>query len=393
MISGLVNACQWLRSLIRRRDLEDGLDEEIRFHIDRQVEKNLRAGMTSNDARRQALISFTMATEHGIRYTFSICALALTASVGFAQSPGPDLPAEAAGLDQIVRTLIGVFDQADILALGEDHGRQEDSDLRIALVRHPEFAKKVQAIVVEFASTTEQATLDRYIQGENVSRAQLERVWKTTTQARNGVWDAPIYADFFSAVRDVNTKLPAESRIRIFGGDPGPGDNRSREIAALAVLKEQVLQKRAKALVIYGAAHFYRAAPADYLASMGQDVGLARMLDADYRGRTFVVIPLGGPADRLPPGIAMRDPDYAQFDRAITTPMRPVLVPLKRSPFRELKAEEFLGAKLLTCRGGCRSVFKDSPLTLGEIADACVYFGNSAAVGTTGKDRLRPDLR
>jgi hypothetical protein len=310
-----------------------------------------------------------------MRHAFSTYAIVLTVTIGFAQTPGPTVAAEAAGVDQIVRALIGVFDRADILALGEDHGRQRDSDLRIALVRHSDFAKKVRSIVVEFASTTEQATLDRYIQGENVSRAQLERVWKTTTQAMNGVWDAPIYADFFAAVRDVNAKLPAESRIRVFGGDPGPGDNRSRETAALAVLKEQVLQKGGKALVIYGAAHFYRAAPADYLASQGQDVGLVRMLDADYPGRTYVVIPLGGPPDRLPPGIAMRDPDYTKFDRAIATTIRPVLLSLKELPFRELRAEEFLGAKLLTCRGGCRSVFKDSVLTLGEIADACVYFG------------------
>ena len=35
-----------------------GLDEEIRFHIDQQTEKNLRAGMTPDAARRQALIKF-----------------------------------------------------------------------------------------------------------------------------------------------------------------------------------------------------------------------------------------------------------------------------------------------------------------------------------------------
>ena len=35
-----------------------GLDEEIRFHIDRQTEKNLRAGMAPDEARRQALIKF-----------------------------------------------------------------------------------------------------------------------------------------------------------------------------------------------------------------------------------------------------------------------------------------------------------------------------------------------
>src|SRR5258708_1859052 len=159
-----------------------------------------------------------------------------------AQSPrnaGPlnlRLPDETAGVDAISRTLISAFDQVDIVALGEWHGRiRLDSDLRIAMVRHPDFAKKVRSIVVEFGSTTEQATLDRYIRGENVSRAQLEQVWKTTTQANNGIWDQPIYADFFAAVREVNSKLPAEARVRVFGGDPGPGDNRSRENAAVAV--------------------------------------------------------------------------------------------------------------------------------------------------------------
>jgi uncharacterized iron-regulated protein len=172
------------------------------------------------------------------------------------QPPKVRLPDESTGIDGIARTLISAFDQADIVALGEWHGRiRLDSDLRIAMVRHPDFAKKVRSIVVEFGSTTEQSTLDRYTRGENVSRAQLEQVWKTTTQAANGIWDQPIYADFFAAVRDVNSKLPADARVRVFGGDPGPGDNRSREIAAVSVLKEQVLQRHGKALVIYGAAH------------------------------------------------------------------------------------------------------------------------------------------
>ena len=101
-----------------------------------------------------------------------------------------------------------MFDQADIVALGEWHGRISlDSDLRIALVRHPAFAKNVRSIVVEFGSTTEQATLDRYIRGENISAAELSRVWKTTTQAPNGLGENPIYADFFAAVRDVNSRL------------------------------------------------------------------------------------------------------------------------------------------------------------------------------------------
>jgi predicted permease len=46
------------RSLWRRDALETGLDEEIRFHLGQQTEKNLRAGMSAAEARRQALIRF-----------------------------------------------------------------------------------------------------------------------------------------------------------------------------------------------------------------------------------------------------------------------------------------------------------------------------------------------
>ena len=44
--------------LVRRDALEDGLNEEMRFHIDQQTEKNIRRGMTPAEARRQALIKF-----------------------------------------------------------------------------------------------------------------------------------------------------------------------------------------------------------------------------------------------------------------------------------------------------------------------------------------------
>src|SRR5215470_8920694 len=313
-----------------------------------------------------ALVTVSVANESFIR----------AQSPQIAVPPKVRLPDESTGIEGIARTLVSSFDQVDIVALGEAHQRKLDSDLRIAVVRHPDFPKKVRSIVVEFASTTEQPTLDRYIRGENVSRAQLEQVWKTTTQATNGVWDSPVYPEFLAAVRDVNSRLPADARIRVLGGDPGPGDNRSRETAAVSVLKEQVLQKHGKALVIYGAAHFYRTMPADYLSNMGQDIGIVRMLESDYPGRTLAVIPLGGHLN-IPPGAAAGpDPDYRKFDRALKTQARPVLVPLRRLPFQDFAAEEFSGP-LLNCRGpgGCVNVFKGSPLTLGQMADACVYVG------------------
>jgi predicted permease len=50
----------WLsrsRSLFLRRNL-DVLDEELRFHIEQSAERNIAAGMTAEEARRQALIEF-----------------------------------------------------------------------------------------------------------------------------------------------------------------------------------------------------------------------------------------------------------------------------------------------------------------------------------------------
>ncbi len=124
------------------------------------------------------------------------------------------LPDETAGFDRIVQTLVSAFDHVDIVALGENHWSKMDSDLRIALVRNPEFAQKVRFIVVEFGSTAQQPTLDRYIRGEDVPLAELQQVWKTTTQT-NGIWDSSVYADFYAAVREVNKKLPAGAQVRV----------------------------------------------------------------------------------------------------------------------------------------------------------------------------------
>jgi hypothetical protein len=136
------------------------------------------------------------------------------------------------------------------------------------------------------------------------------------------------------------------------------------------VLKEQVLEKHGKALVIYGAAHFYK-------ADIGGGGRIVRLLDMGYPGRTFAVISVGGPPE-LPPGVTLSvSPDYRKFDRALRTQVRPVLVSLERPPFRDFAAEEFIGGHVLTCGGpgGCRSIFQGSTLTLGQMADALFYVG------------------
>ena len=47
-----------VRSIVRRTRIEDELSDEIKFHIDQQTDKNIRAGLEPVEARRQALVKF-----------------------------------------------------------------------------------------------------------------------------------------------------------------------------------------------------------------------------------------------------------------------------------------------------------------------------------------------
>jgi putative ABC transport system permease protein len=58
MMGWITEVWKRIRSVGRRHALESGLDEEIRFHIDQQTEKNRRAGLTPDEARRHALQKF-----------------------------------------------------------------------------------------------------------------------------------------------------------------------------------------------------------------------------------------------------------------------------------------------------------------------------------------------
>src|SRR5580698_3456786 len=47
-----------LRSLVRRSAVENELDDELQFHIEQQIEKHMRAGLTRTEAERQTRLEF-----------------------------------------------------------------------------------------------------------------------------------------------------------------------------------------------------------------------------------------------------------------------------------------------------------------------------------------------
>jgi predicted permease len=48
----------WLRSLLRTRQVERDLDDEVRLHVELEIRKNMEAGMDAAQARRKAMIDF-----------------------------------------------------------------------------------------------------------------------------------------------------------------------------------------------------------------------------------------------------------------------------------------------------------------------------------------------
>jgi predicted permease len=55
---GLSNLLRRLRALTHKKELDTELDEELRFHLERDVEQNIKSGMSPDEARNAALKAF-----------------------------------------------------------------------------------------------------------------------------------------------------------------------------------------------------------------------------------------------------------------------------------------------------------------------------------------------
>jgi hypothetical protein len=171
------------------------------------------------------------------------------------RGPIPDvpLPAESPGWDEALAGVLSAFDRVDVVALAASRGIA-GSELRLRLIRHPDFPSKARFIVVEWANSLYQPILDRYVHGENVPMTELRRVWRDQTQVAS--WDSPIHAEFFTAVREINQKLPKAMQLRVLGGDPAIdwskvnsraeyglfADGERRDDSLVSIVRDQVIR-------------------------------------------------------------------------------------------------------------------------------------------------------
>lgn len=162
--------------------------------------------------------------------------------------------------------IIDAFRTHGVVALGEGgHGNEQAHRFRLALIRDARFAAAVNDIVVESGSARYQDVMDRFVGGGDVPAELLVRAWRDTTQP-NEIWDLPIYEELFRTVREVNSSLPRERRLRVLLGDPPVEWETvrtirdldrwgSRDAHAAGVIQREVLGRNRRVLIVYGDDH------------------------------------------------------------------------------------------------------------------------------------------
>ena len=204
-----------------------------------------------------------------------------------------------------VSAVIAAFDSHRAVLLGESHWSVTQYRFIQRLLHDARLPRRVDDIAVEFANSRYQPLIDRYIAGEAVPDDSLRQVWQNTIVAM--AWDAPMYADFFRSVREINRKLPTDHRFRVLALDPPINWDSTHAIADIPrrwgyrdpvwmdVLEREVFARKRRVLVICGALHIIRREPTAAFQPTSPDrAGLGDALAQKYPGESYAIFPAIG---------------------------------------------------------------------------------------------------
>ena len=284
--------------------------------------------------------------------------------------PTPSAPPRASGVPA-ADAVVEAFRDHRVVAVGEYHGSTAEHEFLRDLLGDPRLAGVIDDVAVEFGSARHQRTIDRYVAGEEVSSADLAQVWTDTTQ-QSGVWDDPVYRQFFDRVRELNrARAPAE-RIRVLLGDPpidwtaitqttGCSDAEPtcldywilRRDEHFASVVQASIDRGRRVLVIAGAGHVLRNPARPEARS------LIDLLDATASGQTWTLVP---PA----PGALSSLTPYL----APTGTGTPLAFPLGIGPLARQLADPVFRSGTATCDPAPCPSEPPSTVTLSGVADA-----------------------
>jgi len=257
------------------------------------------------------------------------------------------------------RAIIEAFKTHNIVMVGEAHGNKQEYEWLCELVKNREFAQRVDDIVVEFGNSLYQKSVDRYVAGEDVPFEQVEKAWRNMIGAVGP--PSPVYERFYKAVRESNLQRRGGHQIRLLLGDPyGDWDKikdaedlgpylTHREEWYAQVVKDEVLAKHHRALLIMGSGHFLRR----------NGPGLVESTICAAGANPYLVVlgtnAVGG---------------YDDLDQRFDSWPVPAIVPLAGNWVGDLPAMPIV-------TGGAAPA---TPLKLSDAADALLYVGSRDAL-------------
>lgn len=201
------------------------------------------------------------------------------------------------------RAILDAFDKYEVVGLGAAHGNKDLDDFILRLIRDPRLPGRISDIAVECGNSLYQATLDRYIAGNDVGLEDVRPVWRNTTQPMCSI--SAFYEALFPLVRRINQKLPPQKRFRMLACDPpidwskvktraeathDPAEPATlwrfmeRDPAIASVMEKEVLSKHRKALMLFGTGHLYHHHGGPMLSASAVE-----MYEKNYPGATLVI--------------------------------------------------------------------------------------------------------
>lgn len=182
-------------------------------------------------------------------------------------NPATDATAAQPHVENATAAMAEAFQSHSIVMFGETHANKQEYAWLCNLVKDKAFHARVDDVVVEFGNSLYQKSVDRYVAGEDVPFDQVQKAWRNVAGAVGPV--SPVYREFYKAVRESNRMYPGH-KIRLVLGDPYADWSKIRDAEDLGpfvahrdewyaqVVKEEVLEKGHRALLIMGAGHFRR---------------------------------------------------------------------------------------------------------------------------------------
>jgi hypothetical protein len=287
--------------------------------------------------------------------------------------------------------VMAAFETHDIVMFGEKHGNKQEYAWLRSLVASPEFADRVDDIVMEMGNSLYQKSVDRYVSGEDVPLEQVQKAWLNTVGVVGP--PSPVTASLYEAVRDANLKRRGKHQMRILCGDPYIDWEKVKERDDIApymanrdqwftqVVKDEVLAKHHHALLIMGSGHFLRVLPFPRRFSIERELQAAG-------AKTYLIVS----GTNTPGG-------YDDLDHRFDSWPVPAIASLSGNWVGELPAMPILSG------GGAegyqwmfqsvpRSVDSASsplPVKLKEVADALLYLGPRDSLTSINMTRAELD--